>query len=69
MGEQVGPRGLWKQIRHEAPMWAKTLPQIPRLIHEVLNDDAPGRLEKAIGELERAQRRARERGVTLALER
>jgi ubiquinone biosynthesis protein len=57
MSEQIGPRGLWKQIRHEAPMWAKTLPQIPRLIHKLLNDDAPGRLEKAIRELERAQRR------------
>ena len=57
MDEQVGPRGLWKQIRHEAPMWARTLPTIPRLIHKVLNDDAPGRLEKAIRELEQAQRR------------
>jgi ubiquinone biosynthesis protein len=57
MSEQVGPRGLWKQIRREAPLWAKTLPQIPRLIHKVLDDDAPGRLERAIRELEQAQRR------------
>jgi ubiquinone biosynthesis protein len=67
MSEQVGPRGLWKQIRHEAPMWAKTLPQIPRLIHKVLNDDAPGRLESAIRQLEQAQRRQSKILLAIAL--
>ncbi|MES2353354.1 MAG: ubiquinone biosynthesis regulatory protein kinase UbiB [Pseudomonadota bacterium] len=36
MGEQIGWRGLLKQLRDEAPYWAKTLPQLPRLIHHVL---------------------------------
>ncbi|HQY47034.1 MAG TPA: ubiquinone biosynthesis regulatory protein kinase UbiB, partial [Usitatibacteraceae bacterium] len=52
-----GPRGLWKQIRNESPMWGRTLPQIPRLVHKVLADDAPGRIERALRSLEAAQRR------------
>ena len=31
MREQVGWRGLVRTIRHEAPFWAATLPQLPRL--------------------------------------
>jgi hypothetical protein len=38
-------------------MWAKSLPHIPRLVHKVLADDAPGRIERALGKLEAAQRR------------
>jgi ubiquinone biosynthesis protein len=57
MRENYGPRGLWKQIRNESPMWGKTLPQIPRLVHKVLADDAPGRIERALEKLEAAQRR------------
>lgn len=36
MSEQVGWRGALKAIQHEAPQWAKTLPQLPRLIHQTL---------------------------------
>ena len=57
MRENYGPRGLWKQVRSEAPMWAKSLPHIPRLVHKVLADDAPGRIERALRSLEAAQRR------------
>ena len=57
MAEQAGPRALWKQLREEAPLWAKALPQLPRLVHRVLEDDAPQRLESAILRLEAAQRR------------
>jgi ubiquinone biosynthesis protein len=57
MNDQVGPRGLWRRIRHEAPTWSQTIPQIPRLVHKILADDAPGRLERAILQLEAAQRR------------
>ena len=38
-------------------MWAKSLPQIPRLVHKMLSDDAPGRIERALPKLEAAQRR------------
>ena len=57
MNEQMGPRALWKQLRNEAPMWARTLPQVPRLVHKILSDDAPGRIERAIRALESTQRR------------
>ena len=57
MRENYGPRGLWKHIRNEAPMWGKTLPQVPRLVHKILSDDAPGRIERAIQALEVTQRR------------
>ena len=57
MSEQLGLRGFVRQLREEAPLWARTLPQLPRLVHRVLTDDTPRRLEIAIRELERAQRR------------
>jgi len=38
-------------------MWGKTLPQVPRLVHKILSDDAPGRIERAIQALEVTQRR------------
>jgi ubiquinone biosynthesis protein len=57
VNEQVGLRGLAGRMREEAPMWARTVPQIPRLVHRILNDDAPRRLEQAIDRLEAAQRR------------
>jgi ubiquinone biosynthesis protein len=44
-------------MREEAPMWARTLPQIPRLVHRILTDDAPARLEAAIERVEAVQRR------------
>ncbi len=57
MREQVGPRALWRQLRSEAPRWSKLVPELPRLVHKILSDDAPGRLERAILLLEAAQRR------------
>jgi ubiquinone biosynthesis protein len=57
MSEQMGLRGLRKQLRLEAPLWARTLPQLPRLVYRALNDDAPRRLEEALLKLEAAQRR------------
>jgi len=39
MSEQVGWRGLWKTLRHEAPRMATLLPELPRLIHQRLRED------------------------------
>jgi len=36
MSEQIGWRGIRQVIAHEAPHWARTLPQMPRLVHQVL---------------------------------
>jgi ubiquinone biosynthesis protein len=57
MDEQAGLRGFVSRVREEAPLWAKTLPQLPRLVHRVLSDETPRRLEAAILRLEAAQLR------------
>jgi ubiquinone biosynthesis protein len=48
MREQVGWRGLVRTIRHEAPFWAATLPQLPRLVHRALAEDRLGALREAL---------------------
>ena len=55
MNEQIGWRGLVAALREEAPFWARTIPQFPRVWHRVLTDDTPRRLENAILKLELAQ--------------
>jgi ubiquinone biosynthesis protein len=57
MSRQLGIRGLVRHLREEAPFWARTLPEIPRLVHRLLSEEAPRRLEEAIARLEAAQRR------------
>ena len=57
MNEQVGVRGFLRQMRDEAPLWARTLPQIPRLVHRALSDDTPRRIEIALLRVEHAQHR------------
>ena len=57
MREQSGVRGLVRQIRDEAPLWARTLPQLPRLVHRALADDGAARIERAVRSLEETQRR------------
>ena len=37
MGEQIGWRGLVRNLRREAPYWASALPEIPRLVHRALS--------------------------------
>jgi len=36
MDEQVGWRALLRQLRAEAPRYARLLPELPRLLHEAL---------------------------------
>jgi ubiquinone biosynthesis protein len=48
MREQVGWRGLVRTIRHEAPFWAATLPQLPRLVHRALTEERLGALQAAV---------------------
>jgi ubiquinone biosynthesis protein len=55
MDRQMGIRGFARQVREEAPLWSRTLPQLPRLAHRMLTDDTTGRLERAIAGVERAQ--------------
>jgi len=48
MSEQIGWRGFARALRQEAPTWAATLPQLPRLAHRLLAEDRLGALERAL---------------------
>ncbi len=37
MVDQVGPNRLLRQLKQEAPRYAKLLPELPRLVHELLS--------------------------------
>ena len=51
MKNQVGWRGFAKSLAHEAPFWAQTLPQLPRLVHRALAEDRVGELRAAVERL------------------
>jgi ubiquinone biosynthesis protein len=68
MREQVGWRGLVRTLRQEAPYWAATLPQLPRLLHRLLAEDRVGALQKAMERLgEENARRNKLLGALLAV--
>jgi ubiquinone biosynthesis protein len=67
MKDTMGPRAFLKQVRNEAPRWGKLVPELPRLVHKILNEDAPGRVERAVQDLVRAQRRQTNVLVVIAL--
>ena len=48
MHEQIGWRGLVRNLKREAPYWAATLPQLPRLIHRIASTEHPEKLERAL---------------------
>ncbi len=57
MSEQIGWRGLLKAVKQEAPYWAATLPQLPRLVHRALAEDRLGAMRAALEELARENAR------------
>jgi ubiquinone biosynthesis protein len=65
MSEQIGWRGLLKALKHEAPHWAATLPQLPRLVHRALAQDRLGDVHAALERL--AQENARRNDLFSAL--
>ena len=67
MTEQVGWRGLLKNARHEAPLWARLLPQLPRLAHQALTNDAPARIAVELAALRVAQERRNRWLVVISL--
>jgi ubiquinone biosynthesis protein len=62
MGEQVGLRALLRTLRTEAPYWAGTLPQLPRLLHRALAEE---RVSELRGALEQLASEHRKRNVLL----
>ncbi|GAB2893660.1 ubiquinone biosynthesis regulatory protein kinase UbiB [Uliginosibacterium flavum] len=64
MSDQIGWRALVRHIKDEAPNWAGTLPQLPRLLHRLLNIDTQEREAARHAELLELQRR-RNRWITV----
>jgi ubiquinone biosynthesis protein len=56
MSDQIGPRKLLEQLRAEAPRYAKLLPQLPRLLHDYL-ENRPADHRRELLELLAAQKR------------
>lgn len=56
MSDQIGPRKLLEQLRAEAPRYAKLLPQLPRLLHDFL-ENRPTDHRRELIELLAAQKR------------
>jgi ubiquinone biosynthesis protein len=65
MSEQIGWRGFVRTLRREAPYWANTLPQLPRLLHRALAEDRLGSLRSAVERL--ASENARRNDLLTAL--
>ena len=57
MKEQVGWRGFLKNLKAEAPQYATLLPQLPRLIHQRLNENSLTEIALALHELSAHQRK------------
>jgi ubiquinone biosynthesis protein len=57
MAEQIGPRKLWEELRNQAPRYAKLLPELPRLLHDYLQQGARGRDRRELEALLNEQRR------------
>lgn len=64
MKAQVGWRGFWRTLRAEAPRYATLLPQLPRLLHQRLNDDLATRATPLLLEMLAQQKK---RNLWLAL--
>ena len=51
MSEQIGWRGLLRSFKQEAPYLARTIPQLPRLVHQALAQPAKTDLQPQIDRL------------------
>lgn len=68
MAEQLGVKALLREVRKQAPMWTQTLPRLPALANEVLEQAREGRLEvqvrsEDLAAIRRELRRANQRTV------
>jgi len=57
MSEQVGWRGLLRNIGKEAPQWSTLLPQLPRLLHRTLSDRSTEDLQELASALVASEQR------------
>jgi ubiquinone biosynthesis protein len=57
VNEQFGWRAFMRQMRDEAPLWARAMPQLPRLVHRLLADDPTRGVQEGLRRIEAAQDR------------
>jgi len=67
MSEQIGWRAFIRHVKTEAPNWAVTLPQIPRLLHRALNTDNRQRENERHAQLVQLQRKRNRWLIVLTL--
>ncbi|MGE5471705.1 MAG: ubiquinone biosynthesis regulatory protein kinase UbiB [Bacteroidota bacterium] len=67
MSEQIGWRGLVKTFKQEAPYLARSLPQLPRLVHQALARPAKADLQPQLERLIAAQQQQNRWLVIIAL--
>ena len=56
MAEQMGWQGLWQNLKNEAPRYSQILPQLPRLVHQVLARKAEDPQPQLLNQLLQEQR-------------
>jgi ubiquinone biosynthesis protein len=57
MSERLGWRGALRHLQQEAPYWSAMLPQLPRLLHQALTQQASGQAAQHAAALVRERRR------------
>jgi ubiquinone biosynthesis protein len=57
MSEQIGWRSTLRNLSAELPHWGKTLPQLPRLLHQLLQEHQKSSLRQELLQLVREQQR------------
>lgn len=57
MSEQIGWRAFLQSAKKEAPNWAKTMPQLPRLVHHALAREEKASLAPILADLAKSQRK------------
>ncbi len=67
MSEQLGWRGVMKGMQQEAPQWARTLPQLPRLVHQALARPPKDDLAPQLAQLVAAQQQQNRWLLVIAL--
>ena len=46
MHERLGWQAAWRSLKQEAPLWAETLPTLPRLVHDLVHSTQQARLHQ-----------------------
>ncbi|MCS4533127.1 ubiquinone biosynthesis regulatory protein kinase UbiB [Neisseria montereyensis] len=57
MGEQIGPKAFWNNLKNEAPDWAQILPALPRKINMLVDENRQQEMRDAYIHLVKIQQR------------